>query len=110
MIQTKVLEFINDNSHNFSKESWTDLNQLLNNKETIRDKDKPVFNLPISYLENKLKIQETVKTDLELTCTENKGKTSLYNHVFNPQSYHANLLIGLWNVYYTADTEYLKDK
>ena len=109
MIQTKVLEFINDNSHNFSKENWIDLNQLLNDKKTIRDKDKTVFYLPISYLENKYKIQETVKTDLELTGTENKNKTSLYNHVFNPESYHANLLMGLWNVYYTVDTEYLKD-
>lgn len=67
----------------------------------------PIFNLPISFLENKRELEAHVITDLELKKTETTK--SLYEYVFMPETVFAEKTIPLWNKYYTTDTKFLKD-
>jgi hypothetical protein len=76
---------------------------------------KEVFNLPISFLEDKCELEKHIITDLELNETE-KNK-SLYDFVFLPSSSHNDIshnsfgknTIRLWSKYYTANKEFIKD-
>jgi len=68
---------------------------------------KPIFNLPISFLENKRELEAHVITDLELKKTETTK--SLYEYVFIPETVFAKKIIPLWNKYYTTDKKFLKD-
>jgi len=68
---------------------------------------KSIFNLPISFLENKRELEAHVITDLELKKTETT--TSLYDYVFMPETVFAEKTIPLWNKYYTTDKIFLKD-
>jgi hypothetical protein len=68
---------------------------------------KPIFNLPISFLENKRELEPHVITDLELKKTETTK--SLYEYVFIPETVFAEKTIPLWNKYYTTDKNFLKD-
>jgi hypothetical protein len=63
------------------------------------------FKLPIAYIENKKKIEQHIKADLEL---EHK-QLSLYNYVFNPSNQFSHKTIDLWNQYYTSDKQFLKE-
>ena len=67
----------------------------------------PIFNLPISFLENKRELEAHVITDLELKKTETTK--SLYEYVFTPETVFAEKTIPLWNKYYTTDKKFLKD-
>tara|TARA_Y100000389_G_scaffold194144_1_gene223758 strand:- start:452 stop:2215 length:1764 start_codon:yes stop_codon:yes gene_type:complete len=76
------------------------------------------FKLPINYVKNKYKIQESIKSDLELidisgeslynnllTCEQN-----ILNNANKPNnSNNANKLINNWNEYYTDDKNFLRD-
>ena len=62
-----------------------------------KDEIKKNFRLPITYLSNKYKIQENIKSDLELTDPNN----NLYNYVCNPNSKIAEFTTAYWNEYYT---------
>jgi len=68
---------------------------------------KSIFNLPISFLENKRELEQHVITDLELKKTETTK--SLYEYVFIPETVFAEKTIPLWNKYYTTDKKFLKD-
>ena len=68
---------------------------------------KSIFNLPISFLENKRELESHVITDLELKKTETTK--SLYEYVFIPETVFAEKTIPLWNKYYTTDKKFLKD-
>jgi hypothetical protein len=68
---------------------------------------KPIFNLPISFLENKRELEAHVITDLELKKTETTK--SLYEYVFTPETVFAEKTIPLWNKYYTTDKKFIKD-
>jgi hypothetical protein len=84
-------------------------------EEQIQEKE--VFNLPISFLEDKCELEKHIITDLELNETE-KNK-SLYDFVFLPSpnnegddiSYNSfgKNTIRLWSKYYTANKEFIKD-
>lgn len=66
------------------------------------------FQLPIFYLEDKIKLEEHLITDLELKQSENNK--SLYEHIFNPGKINfAQKTIPLWSEYYTANTNYIRD-
>jgi len=69
--------------------------------------NKSIFNLPISFLENKRELESHVITDLELKKTETTK--SLYDYVFIPETVFAEKTIPLWNKYYTTDKKFLKD-
>ena len=69
-----------------------------------KDEIKKNFRLPINYLSDKYKIQENIKSDLELTDNNN-----LYNYVCNPNSKIAEFTTEYWNKYYTCNTTFLKD-
>ena len=101
------------------------LNQLQNSKSVskISPVDTILFKLPISYIDNKYQLQESVKTDLELYSKdkgnidistnlnkiESKEVPSLYNYLFNPLSVYANKIIPMWSVYYTTNIPFLND-
>ena len=68
---------------------------------------KYIFNLPISFLENKRELEAHVITDLELKKTETTK--SLYEYVFIPETVFAEKTIPLWNKYYTTDKKFIKD-
>ena len=69
-----------------------------------KDEIKKNFQLPISYLSDKQKIQENIKTDLELD-----NKDNLYNYVCNPSTKISEFTTSYWNEYYTCNTGFLKD-
>jgi len=69
--------------------------------------NKSIFNLPISFLENKRELESHIITDLELKKTETTK--SLYDYVFIPETVFAEKTIPLWNKYYTTDKKFLKD-
>jgi hypothetical protein len=68
---------------------------------------KTIFNLPISFLENKRELEAHVITDLELKKTETTK--SLYEYVFIPETVFAEKTIPLWNKYYTTDKKFIKE-
>jgi hypothetical protein len=63
-----------------------------------------IFNLPISYLQDKQPLAEHIKTDLEL-----KGENNLYNTVFQTDTIYGKQTIKLWSQHYTANKEFIKD-
>jgi hypothetical protein len=65
------------------------------------------FQLPIYYISNKKHLDNSVIDDLELAETE-KNK-SLYEYVFQPTDIFAKKTLSLWQEYYTADKEFLKN-
>jgi hypothetical protein len=73
-------------------------------KDKYIDKTDVIFNLPISYLQDKQPIAEHIKTDLELI-----GEKSLYETVFQPTTTFGKQTIPLWSQYYTANKEFIKD-
>ena len=72
--------------------------------KTDTDNSTLIFNLPISYLQDKQPIAEHIKTDLELI-----GEKSLYETVFQPTTTFGKQTIPLWSQYYTANKEFIKD-
>ena len=65
------------------------------------------FKLPITYIDNKYLLQESIKTDLELI--ENNISTTLYDYVFNPGTDYAKKIIPMWSEYYTTNIPFLND-
>ena len=64
------------------------------------------FELPINYLKNKYKIQESIKLDLELIDISGE---SLYNCLLSSNENKSRKLINKWNEYFTDDKNYLRD-
>jgi len=92
MIKTKILEIMGDISN-----CGTEKKLVVNN----------IFKLPISYIDTKYKLQNTIKEDLELIPIADR--VSLYTYVFNPSTIYESKNIELWSEYYTTDVEFLKD-
>ena len=84
------------------------LHSVLYPKEepAIKNNDD-IFQLPISYLENKSVLEEHTINDLELLPID--PAHSLYKYVFKPETIFGEKTMQLWSKYYTPDTTFLKD-
>jgi len=71
------------------------------------EESEEAFQLPISFLEKKIVLEEHTINDLELL--PNAERPSLYNQVFTPTTIFGEKNIPLWSKYYTADTVFLKE-
>jgi hypothetical protein len=69
------------------------------------------FKLPISYNNNKILLNETIITDLELIKTIDKPEEnrSIYDYAFNPTTKFGKDLLKEYPQYYSTDIEFLKD-
>lgn len=65
------------------------------------------FKLPIQYVEDKNKISQNIKDDLELTTDEHHE--SIYKHLFHTDSNYSKITSELWADYYTYDKKFLKE-
>lgn len=92
---------------------FTTLNETPTEKTKIES-----FQLPISYIQNKLHIlPSNISTDLELTeltkaeSLEEKENTlnPMYDYLFRPQHKFAENTIPLWKTHFTSNVQYLKE-
>ena len=67
------------------------------------------FKFPIEYIEEKNKIPESLKVDLELLETTDKNNKSMYELLLNPQTEIGKKHLIKWSEYYTTDIQYLKN-
>ena len=68
------------------------------------------FQLPISYLDDKHLLSETVTEDLELSSRKATTKTAImYDHLFLPSHSFGQRTIPLWKTHYTTDVSFLRD-
>ena len=74
----------------------------LNHISTIELNNEP-FSLPITFLNNKSKLKENVKSDLEMINCVNENETPVYEHVFKPTNNLGKETIKKWSEYYTTD-------
>ena len=79
----------------------------MSNKENFFSRDK--FELPIEFLENKTKVLDNLKNDLELEKTIDKNIKPIYHYVFNPKTELGETSINAWSKYYTTDKNFLKE-
>ncbi len=70
-----------------------------------------VFKSPIHYNEKKESLQQNIINDLELVTNIDISANvePIYNYAFNPSSCFSKKLIEQLPLYYTTDTEYLKE-
>ena len=80
---------------------------MSNKEENFFSRDK--FELPIEFIENKTKVLENLKTDLELEKTHNQETKPIYDYVFKPQTELGKQSINAWGKYYTTDKGFLRD-
>tara|TARA_Y100000389_G_scaffold178236_1_gene191210 strand:- start:639 stop:2372 length:1734 start_codon:yes stop_codon:yes gene_type:complete len=80
----------------------------LNHISTIELNNEP-FSLPITFLNNKSKLKENVKSDLEMINCVNENETPVYEHVFKPTNNLGKETIKKWSEYYTTDKVFLKE-
>mgnify|MGYP001159752576 CR=1 FL=1 len=66
------------------------------------------FKFPIEYIQNKNKITENLKVDLELLETTDENNKSMYELLLKPQTDIGKKHLKRWSEYYTTDIEYLK--
>lgn len=96
--------------------------QLNPDSRETKERNNNVFSLPITYIDDKYPIQDSIVSDLEL-LPENMVLTvpnalnalnaspsvSLYNHLLNPISEYSSKIIPMWSKYYTTNVEFLSD-
>ena len=70
----------------------------MSNKENFYSRDK--FELPIEFLENKTRVLDNLKQDLELETTIDSNIKPIYNYVFNPTTELGDKSINAWSKYY----------
>ena len=80
----------------------------MSNKENIFFSDN-TFKLPIEYLNNKQKIPDNVKTDLEFVNTVSENTKSIYTHTLQPTTELGKLSIPSWSKYFTTNKSFLED-
>ena len=80
----------------------------MSNKENKFFSDD-TFKLPIEYLDNKQKIPDNVKTDLELENTVLENNKSIYTHTLQPTTELGKLSIPSWSKYFTTNKYFLED-
>ena len=64
------------------------------------------FKLPIAYLEDKYKLSENIKNDLELFDVSDN---SLYTNIISSKENTSTKLINQWSEYYTTNQKFLED-
>lgn len=69
---------------------------------------KNTFHLPISYQET-TKINDNIKSDLELLKTKEYETKSAYNHLFNPTTGVGNIMLESWGDKFTNNKQFLLD-
>jgi hypothetical protein len=67
------------------------------------------FKLPIEYIKNKNKVDETIVDDLELIKSKEQDVKSIYEITFNPNNIFSKSTTGLWSNFFTDNTLFLKD-
>ena len=67
------------------------------------------FKYPIQYLKKSYKLNDTVKSDLELVETNDKNIKSIYQHYIQPKTKLGEKCLEDMSNYYTTDKDYLKD-
>lgn len=69
------------------------------------------FELPISYLENKQRIEKNIVDDLELLDVndESESRDSLLQTIYNPKSKIGKLNLKMHSEYFTNNKSFLKD-
>ncbi len=75
-------------------------------KDNSRENNSIEFKLPIVYLEDKYKISDNIKNDLELFDISNN---SLYNNIISSKKNTSTKLINKWSEYYTTNKDFLQD-
>ena len=78
-------------------------------KDTSKVKATSSFKFPIAYLENKQEINENIINDLELIESKDPDGSSMYSHIFKPESIFSKKFLNEWSKYYTTDVKFLKD-
>jgi len=89
----------------FPKNNVSDVTEIKTTHEETRTKNE-IFALPITFLENKSKIEEHIINDLELNTPD--PKESLYGIVFNVNTTFGEKTIPLWSKYFTSDSVFLE--
>jgi energy-coupling factor transporter ATP-binding protein EcfA2 len=119
--QIKKLEALNQKvdmnlDPNKNQDKNKDANKDANEKATATATSTPKtvlysssFKFPISYLENKQKINDNIINDLELVESKDPEGMSMYSHIFKPESIFSKKYLNEWSKYYTTDTLFLKD-
>jgi len=114
--QIKKLEALNGNVCSTNKcdsESGSNTCSNTNNsgktKDTSKVKATSSFKFPIAYLENKQEINENIINDLELIESKDPDGSSMYSHIFKPESIFSKKFLNEWSKYYTTDVKFLKD-
>jgi len=67
------------------------------------------FKLPIEYIEQKNRIPESLKIDLELLEPNSPGNKPMYELLLNPQTEIGKNHLKKWSEFYTTDVEFLKN-
>lgn len=67
------------------------------------------FKLPISFSPFKVKLSETIATDLELIKTVDMSLSSMYSILMKPTTTFAEAIVPKFAEYYTTDIPFLKD-
>ena len=66
------------------------------------------FKYPIEYLQNKYKLNESVKDDLELLNTYDDKNKPIYEHLLQPETEVGKKSLEKFSNYYTTNVDYLK--
>ena len=74
----------------------------------MEDNIKNTFHLPIYYQET-TKINDNIKSDLELLKTKEIETKSAYNHLFNPTTGVGNIMLESWGDKFTNNKQFLTD-
>ena len=67
------------------------------------------FKLPISFSPLKMKLSESIISDLELISTVDASLASMYDTVMNPTTKFGDNIVSKFAEYYTTDVPFLKD-
>ena len=67
------------------------------------------FKFPIEYVEEKNKISESLKVDLELLETTDVNNKAMYDMLLNPKTKVGKSHLKKWSEYYTTNVKYLKE-
>ena len=70
---------------------------------------KEEFRLPISYCNEKMEINSSIKNDLELVECVDSSANSIYAHIFNPTNTFGDVIMKEMPKYYTTNKDFLTD-
>lgn len=73
------------------------------------ESDSEPFKLPISFSPLKMKLSESIISDLELIKTVDASLASMYKTVMQPKTEFGSMLVSKFAEYYTTDIPFLKD-